>query len=98
MRSLILIAYDISDDKRRTKIFQQLKGFGEAIQYSLFQCKLTGTERAKLRAELWEQIDHSKDRIVMIDIGPEQGRAALALDAFGQPMVDSSAHQGMLIV
>ncbi len=37
----IVVAYDISDDKRRTRLHKALKRFGEAVQYSVFECLLT---------------------------------------------------------
>lgn len=36
-----VIAYDIPDDKRRTKVHKLLSGFGKWTQYSLFECFLT---------------------------------------------------------
>ncbi len=56
-----VIAYDISDDRRRTKIHQVLLGFGKWTQYSLFECFLSRKElvllRSKLAAHLVEQQD-----------------------------------------
>ena len=36
-----VIAYDISDNRRRTKVHKILVGFGKWTQYSLFECFLT---------------------------------------------------------
>src|SRR6266704_1247844 len=33
-----VVAYDIPDDRRRTKVHQILMGFGKWTQYSLFEC------------------------------------------------------------
>lgn len=38
---LYLISYDIAVDKRRTKIAKLLEGFGQRVQYSVFECDLT---------------------------------------------------------
>ncbi|HJT59212.1 MAG TPA: CRISPR-associated endonuclease Cas2, partial [Ktedonobacteraceae bacterium] len=35
-----VIAYDIPDDRRRTRIHKTLLGFGKWTQYSLFECFL----------------------------------------------------------
>ena len=32
----IVVAYDIPDDRRRTRLFKRLKGFGTPVQYSVF--------------------------------------------------------------
>ena len=37
-----VIAYDIPDDKRRTKVHKILLGYGKWTQYSLFECFLNG--------------------------------------------------------
>ena len=42
--SCYVIAYDIPDDRRRTKVHQILMGFGKWTQYSLFECFLSKTE------------------------------------------------------
>src|SRR6185436_13646804 len=34
---LILVSYDIPDDRRRTKLANALKDFGERVQYSVFE-------------------------------------------------------------
>jgi CRISPR-associated protein Cas2 len=47
-----IISYDISDDRRRTKVHAILSGFGAWTQYSLFECYLTSKELILLRARL----------------------------------------------
>ncbi len=36
-----MIAYDLKDDKRRTKIHNVLKNYGQWTQYSVFECDIT---------------------------------------------------------
>ena len=98
MRSVYLVAYDVCDDKRRTKIFKQLKGYGESLQYSLFRCTLTPMERLRMRADLWHLLDHSTDRILLVDLGPDEGRGKAALEAWGKPLADPASHDGTLII
>lgn len=59
----ILISYDISEDKRRTKIHNVLKSYGEWVQYSVFECALTDTQYAKLRFRLGKLIKPETDSI-----------------------------------
>lgn len=59
----IVVSYDISDDKRRTKIHNILKSYGEWVQYSIFECKLTPTQYAKLRHRLSKLIKSESDQI-----------------------------------
>lgn len=49
---LYLISYDIAVDKRRTKIAKVLEGFGQRVQYSVFECDLTVQQYAELRRKL----------------------------------------------
>src|SRR5436309_16012651 len=51
-----VIAYDIPDDKRRTKIHKVLLGFGKWTQYSLFECFLSGKDLILLRSKLAEHL------------------------------------------
>ena len=51
-----VIAYDIPDDKRRTKIHKVLLGFGKWTQYSLFECFLSRKDLILLRAKLAEHL------------------------------------------
>lgn len=46
MKTFIVAAYDISDDRRRARLHKRLKKFGLAVQYSVFECLLT-TEQFK---------------------------------------------------
>jgi len=44
-----VIAYDIPDDRRRTKVHKILSGFGTWTQYSLFECFLSKKELVLLQ-------------------------------------------------
>ncbi|MGB3694456.1 MAG: CRISPR-associated endonuclease Cas2 [Spirulinaceae cyanobacterium] len=59
----VIVSYDISEDKRRTKIHKILKSYGQWVQYSIFECKLTKTQYAKLRSRLNKLIDSENDSI-----------------------------------
>lgn len=50
--TLYVIAYDISNDRRRTRIHKVLCGYGDWTQYSLFECWLTRPQLAELRIKL----------------------------------------------
>lgn len=59
----VIVSYDITEDKRRTKIHDILKSYGQWMQYSLFECDLTQTQYAKLRSRLQKIIDPETDSI-----------------------------------
>ena len=52
-KTFFVVAYDIPDDRRRTKIHKALSGFGQWTQYSLFECFLTSKERVLL----WDKLN-----------------------------------------
>ena len=58
-----VIAYDISDDRRRTKVHQILTGFGKWTQYSLFECFLSRKELVLLRSKLAEHLVAAEDSV-----------------------------------
>src|ERR1700730_18610003 len=58
-----VIAYDIPDDRRRTKVHQILLGFGKWMQYSLFECFLSGKELVLLQAKLAEHLEAREDSV-----------------------------------
>ena len=58
-----VIAYDIPDDKRRTKIHKVLMGFGKWTQYSLFECFLSRKDLILLQAKLAEHLIAQEDSV-----------------------------------
>jgi CRISPR/Cas system-associated endoribonuclease Cas2 len=40
MAHLIVVSYDIPDDRRRLRLAHALKDFGVRVQYSVFECHL----------------------------------------------------------
>jgi len=60
---LYLIAYDISNDKRRSKIHKTLCGFGQWTQYSLFECFLNEKELVMLHGRLNQILKPDEDNV-----------------------------------
>ena len=58
-----VVAYDIPDDKRRTKVHKILLGFGKWTQYSLFECFLSRKELVLLRSKLAEHLVEKQDSV-----------------------------------
>ena len=58
-----VIAYDIPDDKRRTKIHKILLGHGKWTQYSLFECFLTRKQLVLLRSKLAQHLVAKEDSV-----------------------------------
>ena len=49
MKNFVVVVYDISNDRRRTKLHDALLDYGTPVQYSVFECLLDdeGLERMK---------------------------------------------------
>ena len=62
-RKLYVVCYDISDDKRRTRVHSALTGFGTWVQYSLFECFLDKKQRLYMEARLLKEIHRQKDSV-----------------------------------
>jgi CRISPR-associated protein Cas2 len=58
-----LIAYDIPDDRHRTKVHKVLSGFGKWTQYSIFECFLTKKEFITLKTKLAKHISPERDSV-----------------------------------
>ena len=58
-----VIAYDITDDLRRSRIVKVIEKFGERVNYSVFECMLTDSQFKKLHDRLQAMIKPS-DRVV----------------------------------
>jgi CRISPR-associated protein Cas2 len=74
MRNTFLVTYDICQDKRLAKVHKTMRGFGDHLQYSVFECQLTQADLARCRHLLSTIIDHRKDRVLFVDLGPAEGR------------------------
>jgi len=68
-----LVSYDVSDPKRLRVVNKVLKGFGEGLHYSVFRCDLTKKGRVELVGCIEEVINHSEDRVMIVDLGPVGG-------------------------
>ncbi len=62
-RVYVVIAYDIPDDKRRTRVAKTLEGYGERMQYSLFECRISKVQYLRLRARLEDIIEAEDDEV-----------------------------------
>ncbi|KHE91655.1 MAG: CRISPR-associated endonuclease Cas2 [Candidatus Scalindua rubra] len=59
----VVVAYDISNDKRRTKLFKALKNFGTPVQYSVFECLLNKKDFKDMQKNVREITKRNKDKV-----------------------------------
>jgi len=85
MRHTYLVCYDITDDKRRDRVFKVCKNHGEHLQFSVFECDLNVMELTGLQRELLDVISLSDDQVLFVNLGPAEGRGDRVIAALGKP-------------
>lgn len=60
---LVVVAYDIRDDRRRNRVHAILRDFGLWMQYSVFECRLTPAQLVRLHHRLRREVDPNEDRV-----------------------------------
>lgn len=68
--NLYIVAYDIAAPRRWRKVFRIMEGYGEWVQLSVFQCRLSRRRHVELRQALGEVINHAADHVIIFDLGP----------------------------
>lgn len=64
-----LVAYDIADDRRRTRIAKILERYGDRVQYSVFIVECVPARLLRLRASLEKTLQRDEDSILFCDLG-----------------------------
>ena len=85
MRNTYLVCYDIADDKRLRRVFKICRNYGDHLQYSVFECNLTASEKIELERELSEAINAEQDQALFVSLGPSEGRGDRVITAIGLP-------------
>lgn len=67
------MAYDIPDDKRRSRVAHLLESYGDRVQFSVFVVDAAPARLVRLRSELTKAIHTSLDSILLCDLGPTAG-------------------------
>ena len=62
-RTLYLIAYDITDDRRLNRVRLFLKGYSTGGQKSVYECFLTDAELRYVKKKIERLIDEDEDRV-----------------------------------
>lgn len=59
----VIVSYDVSDDRRRTKIAKVLLNFGVRVQKSVFECRIDDRQYLKMKAQVDKEIDAEEDSV-----------------------------------
>lgn len=66
---LYIVTYDISDPKRWRRVFRLMNGYGEWLQLSVFQCRLSRRRHAEMLQLLDGIIQHDQDHVLCLNLG-----------------------------
>lgn len=91
MRTSYLVCYDICDEKRLRKVFKLMRGFGDHLQFSIFECQFTPSDLVRCREGLRAIIHHAEDQVLFVNLGPAEGRGDRVIAALGKPYVNMDA-------
>ena len=86
MRHVYIVTYDISDPKRLRRVYRTMRGFGQHLQLSVFQCDLTPTARIDMIAALGSVVDHGEDQVLIVDLGSTETHPIKQIETLGRPM------------
>ncbi len=64
-----LIAYDIPDDLRRSRVAKVLLKYGDRVQYSVFVADIKPVRLLRLRESLESIIETNEDSVLLCDLG-----------------------------
>jgi CRISPR-associated protein Cas2 len=84
----IVVSYDIPDDRRRTRLAKLMEGYGERVQYRVFECLLTRTQLRALRRRMLPLLNLREDSVRFYFL-PQDAVAEIAVVGVG--MVTSDA-------
>jgi len=92
-----VVSYDIMDPKRLHQVHRTMKAFGDPIHYSVFRCNLTAKGRVELVAALTDIIKHDQDRIMIVDLGPLEGRVEDRIEFLGVHLQEAAESRAVVV-
>jgi CRISPR-associated protein Cas2 len=93
--NLYIVAYDIAAPRRWRKVFRIMEGYGEWVQLSVFQCRLTRRRQIELKLALADIINHAEDHVIIVEVGPAAANRP-RIESLGKPF--SVVDRGPVIV
>lgn len=78
-----IVTYDIAASRRWRRVLKTMNGYGEWLQLSVFQCRLSRRRRAHLEKRLRKLVKAGEDHVLLIDIGPAH-RTDVIVESIGK--------------
>ncbi|MBW6487356.1 MAG: CRISPR-associated endonuclease Cas2 [Syntrophobacterales bacterium] len=72
MEHLFIVSYDVSEPKRWRRVYRTMRGYGQWVQLSVFQCRMSKTRQVQLEAVLGDIVNQKEDHVLLLDLGPAE--------------------------
>ena len=66
---LVVVVYDIINDKRLSKISKLCSKYGQRVQNSVFECQIDYSQFLQFKAKLKKIINKNEDSIIFYNLG-----------------------------
>jgi CRISPR-associated protein Cas2 len=84
LRRRYLLSYDIAEAKRLKAVFRLMRGYGNAVHYSVFLCDLSVGEKALMMFDLRRVLNMAEDRVFIVDLGPAKRKRPCRFETLGR--------------
>lgn len=81
-----VVVYDISCDKRRKRVADLLEGYGQRVQYSVFECVLSVEKFRELQKRLQKRVKVGEDSVRFY---PLSRHTLGQVEVWGEPPITS---------
>lgn len=85
-----IVAYDIANDARRTRMSHILERYGDRVQHSVFLVDLGAAGLTRMKSEVTALLDANEDSVLLCDLGPLDGVGAERFMYLGRTRPTSS--------
>ena len=97
MKNVYIISYDVCESKRLRQTYKKLCGYGNSMQYSVFRCELSPMQLHRLKEELWEILNLSEDRVMLVDLGPAGARGDECVEFWGTSRMEVPSRTAVIV-
>ncbi len=89
----LLVAYDVSSNRKRYRVVKCVKGYGERVQKSVFECKLIAPKVSELFDALKALDLDPSDSIRVYQLEGRHAPSPKLVRVFGNPSPGDSARE-----
>ena len=89
-----VVCYDITDNRRRTRLHELLLGYGTPVQRSVFECELASPQFGTLRTGAKRCASQRGDTIRYYQMC---GRCCERTESYGTPLVEADSEEDFVV-